>query len=71
MDEMQYAHTLFFVCPHCKLLVAASLVRRKGNLKGVDSGKVELKCFSCGKSSDVVGMAAKRHYADDWPYSFP
>jgi hypothetical protein len=71
MDERQYAHTLLFLCPHCKLPVAVSVVTSKGNLEGIDSGAVKVNCFNCGKSSNVIGMMAKRHYVDDWPYSFP
>jgi hypothetical protein len=62
----RYAHVLLFICPECDLPVAVSRVSTEKNLESVDVQRLHIKCSYCEKESDVIAVAAKRHYVEDW-----
>lgn len=63
----RYAHLLLFACPECHLPVAISRVSTSKNLEVVDGESLHIMCSYCEKSSDVVAVAAKSHYVEEWP----
>jgi uncharacterized protein YlaI len=67
MLTTRFVHTLLFVCPECGSPVAISRVTQGKDLELVDAERLQIKCSFCDKSSDAIGVAAKRHYLDEWP----
>ena len=63
---MQYAHTLLFVCPDCKLPIAISKISDEKNLEQIDGARVCVTCNYCGHISEQLALTAKTHWVTDW-----
>jgi len=61
----QFAHVMLFQCPTCGFALSLALVRDEGNIEQIDGSSYAFRC-SCGWSGDLLGLSAKRHWAEPW-----
>jgi hypothetical protein len=64
----QFAHLLLFVCPNCRFPIIVGCLSHDRSLENVDAEHFAASCASCGRSFNISGTAAKKHYVEDWPY---
>lgn len=63
----QYAHSLLFVCPNCKLPILVSGIGEDQDPKNLDAQYFAATCSYCRQSFNIPGADAKKHYVDEWP----
>jgi hypothetical protein len=66
MQTAPYVHILLFVCPDCDHPIAISRISEKRNLEDIDAESLRIFCSYCYNFSNVLAVAAKKHYVEDW-----
>jgi hypothetical protein len=64
---MRQVHILLFACPGCNFPVVINRVIEEKNQESVDSESIRLNCSYCGLTSGARGIAAKKHFVEEWP----
>jgi hypothetical protein len=66
MPTTPYVHILLFVCPDCDHPIAISRISEKRNFEDIDAESLRIFCSYCYNFSNVLAVAAKKHYVEDW-----
>ena len=66
--EMQYAHSLLFVCTNCKSPIVVGCLSAQKTLESVDELNFAATCAYCKYSFNLPAVTAKKHYVEEWPH---
>ena len=65
-ENTLFFHVLLFECKQCSSPISAISTSNDKGVELLDRSFHLLSCSKCGWSGEMIGVEAKRHWAEEW-----